>query len=208
VIHHTDCGMALFTDTIIRDLLAHSLETAVVDEKGWRDVGAGPGSDAGEFIDWLTFLDPASAVVTDVRRIRNHPLVPNRIPIYGFVYDVKTGNSSRFPKRLRLVQRRVKVVASRASLRAALRSSSSRRVEWRRLCRQTSDYYPEGNIEGCPSGTVTLTAVREIDSTSSRLSRTRTRTKCRRVEYRRFAHPSGPATLAKISATRVSNFPM
>src|SRR5580692_8619526 len=37
VIHHTDCGMALFTDVIIRDLLAKSLETAVVDEKGWRD---------------------------------------------------------------------------------------------------------------------------------------------------------------------------
>src|SRR6201981_1074063 len=62
VIHHTDCGMALFTDAIIRDLLAHSLETAVVDENGWHDVGAGPGSDAGEFVDWLTFADPTSAV--------------------------------------------------------------------------------------------------------------------------------------------------
>src|SRR6201998_4864001 len=41
VIHHTDCGMALFSDTIIRSLLENSLETAVVDEKGWRDVGAG-----------------------------------------------------------------------------------------------------------------------------------------------------------------------
>src|ERR1700746_2018859 len=57
VIHHTDCGMALFTDAIIRDLLTHSLETAVVDQNGWHDVGAGPGSDAGEFVDWLTFAD-------------------------------------------------------------------------------------------------------------------------------------------------------
>jgi carbonic anhydrase len=24
-------------------------------------------------------------------RIRNHPLVPGHIPIYGFIYDVKTG---------------------------------------------------------------------------------------------------------------------
>jgi len=30
-------------------------------------------------------------VVEDVTRIRAHPLVPPRIPIYGYVYDVKTG---------------------------------------------------------------------------------------------------------------------
>ena len=98
VIHHTDCGMALFSDGIIRDLLDKSLETAVVDERGWSDVGTGPGSDAGEFIDWLTFKDPASAVVTDVRRIRNHPLIPSRIPIYGFLYDVRTGKLIEIPE--------------------------------------------------------------------------------------------------------------
>ena len=27
----------------------------------------------------------------DVTRIRNHPLVNPAIPIYGYVYDVKTG---------------------------------------------------------------------------------------------------------------------
>ena len=27
----------------------------------------------------------------DVRRIREHPLAPDNIPIYGFIYDVKTG---------------------------------------------------------------------------------------------------------------------
>ena len=31
------------------------------------------------------------SVVDDVTRIRNHPLVPGRIPIYGYIYDVKTG---------------------------------------------------------------------------------------------------------------------
>jgi carbonic anhydrase len=98
VIHHTDCGMALFSDAIIRGLLAKSLEPAVIDQDGWRDIGPGPGSDAGEFIDWLTFKDPASAVVTDVRRIRNHPLIPPRIPIHGFVYDVKTGKLIEVPE--------------------------------------------------------------------------------------------------------------
>jgi carbonic anhydrase len=30
-------------------------------------------------------------VTDDVKRIRTHPLVPNRIPIYGYVYDVRSG---------------------------------------------------------------------------------------------------------------------
>jgi carbonic anhydrase len=34
VIHHTDCGMTLFTD--IRGLLSKSLSTASVDENGWK----------------------------------------------------------------------------------------------------------------------------------------------------------------------------
>jgi carbonic anhydrase len=91
VIHHTDCGMALFTDEVMRDLLARSLETAEVGPDGWKDVGTGPGSQEAEFIDWLTFKDAAEAVVVDVRRIRHHPLVPGRIPIHGYVYDVRSG---------------------------------------------------------------------------------------------------------------------
>jgi carbonic anhydrase len=102
VIHHTDCGMALFSDEIIRGLLEKSLETAVIDENGWRDVGTGSGSDAGEFIDWLTFKDPAAAVITDVRRIRDHPLIPQRIPIHGFVYDVGTGKLIEVPEATRI----------------------------------------------------------------------------------------------------------
>jgi carbonic anhydrase len=30
--------------------------------------------------------------VDDVRRIREHPLVFRKIPIYGYVYDVHSGN--------------------------------------------------------------------------------------------------------------------
>src|SRR5271165_4708023 len=33
VIHHTDCGMGLFTDDIMRGLLSHSLETATVEDR-------------------------------------------------------------------------------------------------------------------------------------------------------------------------------
>lgn len=49
VIHHTDCGMQFFSNEIIRSLLASSLETAELTADGFRDVGKGPGSRAGEF---------------------------------------------------------------------------------------------------------------------------------------------------------------
>jgi carbonic anhydrase len=91
VIHHTDCGMGMFSDDTMRALLANSLEPAELAPSGWHDTGKGPGSTEGEFIDWLTFKDPAEAVLIDIRRIRSHPLVPDGIPIYGYVYDVKSG---------------------------------------------------------------------------------------------------------------------
>ncbi|MBV9386440.1 MAG: carbonic anhydrase [Chroococcidiopsidaceae cyanobacterium CP_BM_ER_R8_30] len=98
VIHHTDCGMETFTDSIIRDLLASSLKTASVDATGWYDTGDGPGSNEGEFIDWLTISEQKKSVVTDVQRIRSHPLVPRSIPIYGYIYDVKSGRLVEVPE--------------------------------------------------------------------------------------------------------------
>ena len=91
VIHHSDCGMEFFTDDVMRELLSQSLETAELGPHGFRDIGAGPGSTAADDIDWLTISDREQSVAEDVRRIRNHPLVPSRIPIYGYVYDVRTG---------------------------------------------------------------------------------------------------------------------
>ena len=91
VIHHTNCGMEFFTDASMRDLLARSLETAELTAQGFRDVGTGPGSTEAHFVDWLTIANTSQAVVDDVTRIRAHPLVPRSIPIYGYVYDVKTG---------------------------------------------------------------------------------------------------------------------
>ena len=98
VIHHTDCGMEFFTDEVIRDLLANSLETAELGPDGFRDVGAGPGSPEARYIDWLTISENAQSVVEDVARIRNHPLVPGRIPIYGYIYDVRTGRLVEVPE--------------------------------------------------------------------------------------------------------------
>jgi carbonic anhydrase len=97
VIHHTDCGMEFFTDTVMRGLLRSSLETAQLTDQGFKDVGTGPGSGAGEYIDWLTIADQTQSVLDDVTRIRQHPLVPGTIPIYGYVYDVRSGRLIEVP---------------------------------------------------------------------------------------------------------------
>jgi len=91
VIHHSNCGMEFFTDEVIRGLLSKSLETAALGAEGFYDVGKGPGSNQGAYIDWLTIADQAQSVTDDVERIRQHPLVPKNIPIYGYIYDVTTG---------------------------------------------------------------------------------------------------------------------
>ncbi len=99
VIHHTDCGLATITNEVMAGLLANSLESAVKDEDGnWRDVGQGPGSPEGAKIDWLTFTDGRQALVDDVKRIRNHPLIPRWIPVYGYIYDVETGRINEVPE--------------------------------------------------------------------------------------------------------------
>ena len=98
VIHHTNCGMETFTNDVIRDLLANSLETAELKDGEWKDIGKGPGSRSGEFVEFLTINDLEQSVVDDVERIRTHPLVPKSIPIYGYIYDVKSGRLIDVPK--------------------------------------------------------------------------------------------------------------
>jgi carbonic anhydrase len=98
VIHHTNCGMQTFTDEVMRSLLRQSLDTAKLEAEGWHDVGRGPGSSEGEFIDWLTIKDQAERVTSDVRRIKSHRLVPSSVEIYGYVYDVKAGRLIEVPE--------------------------------------------------------------------------------------------------------------
>ncbi len=98
VIHHSNCGMELFTDEVIRDLLASSLRTSTHDGQRWKDSGEGPGSRQGDYIDWLTIREQAESVATDVDRIRSHPLVPREIPIYGYIYQVESGRLLEVPR--------------------------------------------------------------------------------------------------------------
>jgi carbonic anhydrase len=98
VVHHTNCGMELFTDEVMRSLLRQSLDTAKLDADGWHDVGRGPGSSEADFVDWLTIKDQAESVLSDVKRIRAHPLVPTSVPVYGYIYDVKSGRLIEVPE--------------------------------------------------------------------------------------------------------------
>ena len=84
IIHHTDCGMASFTNETMVKHFSHE-EDEAGDNNQWEDFKA------AKELDWLTFKDPASSLVDDVKTIRNHPLVPGYIPIYGLIFNVKTG---------------------------------------------------------------------------------------------------------------------
>lgn len=73
VIHHTDCGMLTFSNDDLRAKLREA-----------------PGADASA-IDFLPFSDLDASVVDDVQTIKNSPLIPNDIPVSGFVFEVETG---------------------------------------------------------------------------------------------------------------------
>ncbi|NEV60824.1 beta-class carbonic anhydrase [Thiorhodococcus minor] len=98
VVHHTDCGMETFTNDIMAGLLKDSLATATIDGSGWHNTDEGPGSPEGRYINWLTISDNAASVVEDVKRIKAHPLVPGDIPVYGYIYDCKTGRLIEVPE--------------------------------------------------------------------------------------------------------------
>jgi carbonic anhydrase len=98
VIHHTNCGMELFCDEIMSDLLADNLGTASFDGKTWSNPQHGGGCSAGHFIKWHTIKSQEESVLQDVQRIREHPLVPANIPVYGYIYDVKSGRLNEVAK--------------------------------------------------------------------------------------------------------------
>ena len=73
VIHHTDCGMTMFTDDVLRDKIR--------DEKR-IDVGA---------TDYSTFQDLDGSVRDDVDGYERRVASGRRRRSRGYVYDVRTG---------------------------------------------------------------------------------------------------------------------
>jgi len=70
VVHHTSCGMETVTDEEIDEIF---------DIKNSSN------------INWLTFKDNKQSLVEDVLTLRNHPLVPKSISIYGYIYNCSSG---------------------------------------------------------------------------------------------------------------------
>jgi carbonic anhydrase len=83
VIHHTDCGMLTFTNQQLRDRVRQRL-----------------GVDAGA-VDFLPFRDVEESVRDDLTFLLASPLIPEDIPIRGFVYDVRTGQLTEVSTRSR-----------------------------------------------------------------------------------------------------------
>ena len=73
VVPHTRCAMASATEQELRER-----------------VGESAGVDAS----WQSFhvvADQVAALEDDVQKIRTHPLIPDTVPVGGFLYDVDTG---------------------------------------------------------------------------------------------------------------------
>ena len=73
VIHHTDCGMLIFSNRELREKVREDL-----------------GSDTGEF-DFLPFQDLEGSVREDVEFLLATQLLDPDTLIRGFVYDVRSG---------------------------------------------------------------------------------------------------------------------
>lgn len=89
VIHHSNCGMALFSDQFIGALLS-----------------SGPAPTSAS---QLTLGGQGDSVAQDVRRIRQHPLVPSEIPIYGYIFEADSGRLVEVPEATRLGRPKVAV---------------------------------------------------------------------------------------------------
>jgi carbonic anhydrase len=73
VVNHTDCGMLTFADEDLQKKLAQKYK-----------------ADASE-LKFHSFSDLVENVKNQVDRIKSTPFLPKDMPVYGFVYDVRTG---------------------------------------------------------------------------------------------------------------------
>ena len=89
VIHHTDCGMELFTNEIIAGLLGQQPRDRHVDATAGATPATAPARSRATYINFLTISDLAQSVVEDVRAHPQPPARPGDIPIYGYIYDVR-----------------------------------------------------------------------------------------------------------------------
>ncbi len=98
VIHHTDCGM----EPVHRRHHFRPAGKEPGDRPGRRfrlaRRGHRPGLVGGPLHQVAAFTNNEQSVVEDVERIRSAPLVPKNIPVYGYIYDVRTGRLVEVPQ--------------------------------------------------------------------------------------------------------------
>ena len=73
IVPHTRCAMTQHTEQEFQDKI---------------------GSSAGQDASWQQFHvveDQLASLEDDVRKVQSHPLIPSRIAVAGFLYDVDTG---------------------------------------------------------------------------------------------------------------------
>ena len=73
IVPHTRCAMASSTLEEVREAVSAS---------------------AGQDVSWQTFgmvSDQQAALRDDVHKVHAHPLIPDTVPVGGFIYDVDTG---------------------------------------------------------------------------------------------------------------------
>jgi carbonic anhydrase len=77
VVPHTRCAMASATEDELRTRVSESAGVDVGDQS------------------FSVVPDQLAALADDVERLRAHPLIPDRVKIGGFLYDVDTGRLTR-----------------------------------------------------------------------------------------------------------------
>lgn len=88
VIGHTDCGVQGMDE---RTVVSHMVERGI-SRRAVLDMKA-QGLD---FHQWFTgFENPQDSVRDSVKLLRNHPLMPEDVAIYGFVMDIGSGELKR-----------------------------------------------------------------------------------------------------------------
>jgi carbonic anhydrase len=106
VIQHTDCGLQKITNHQMNNLLEKSIFKSELIQNcnitleplqdnticQWKNKFECCGHQSDEKIDWLPIMNGLhDSVLHDVAKIRQWPLIPSTIPIYGFIFDVNTG---------------------------------------------------------------------------------------------------------------------
>ncbi len=80
IINHTECGMQTFQDEEFRDELEEKTGTAAIAPAQFH-----------------TFQNLEKNVRLQILRLKSHPWMPKHIPVWGFIYDVKTGKLVAVP---------------------------------------------------------------------------------------------------------------